>query len=76
MKAAIVKAIIAIVSVFLAGGLWMGLLVLLKKSGVDILQTLAVYISHLSFIGWLLFGVGSIVLYLALAKLVIPRVGV
>lgn len=76
MKGVILKVLIAVVSVFLAGGLWMGLVVLLKKSGIDILQTLAVYISHLSFIGWLLFGVGSIALYLALTKLVIPRMGV
>ncbi len=76
MKAAILKAIIAVVSVFLAGGLWMGLLIVLKKSGIDILQTLAVYISHLSFIGWLLFGVGSIALYLGLTKLILSRLGV
>jgi hypothetical protein len=76
MKLVILKAIIAIVSVLLAGSLWMGLIVLLKKSGIDILQSLAVYISQLSFIGWLLFGVGSIILYLVFSKVVISRVGV
>ena len=68
MKTFILKAIAAIVSVFIAGALWIGSMLLLKNSGVSFLQTLAVYISQLSFIGWLLFGLLAIMLYLVIVK--------
>jgi hypothetical protein len=73
MKAIILKAIAAILSVAGAGLLWIGLISLLMASDVGLLQTLAVYVSHLSFIGWLLFGIGSILLYLTLTRFVISR---
>lgn len=73
MKIVAIKVLIALTSVVIAGALWMGLIYLLKKSGVNFLEVLAVWISQFSFIGWALFGAGSIGIYLLLTKLVMTR---
>ena len=64
------KILAAFFSVSIAGLLWLGLILLLKNSKISPLQTLAFYISHLTFIGWLLFGLLSIMIYLRLAQLI------
>lgn len=63
MKPLIIKISIAIFSVFVAGALWMGIATGLFKSNQFPLPLIAVYISHFSFIGWLIFGNLSILLY-------------
>jgi len=72
MKVTSLKLLAGIVSVALAGGVWMGLATLLFASPIHLLQALAVYISHLSFIGWLLFGLLSIIFYQVLSRFVPP----
>jgi hypothetical protein len=68
MKYYLIKAVIAIIAVFLSGVTWLGLVLILKKSGISALQTVAVYISQFSFLGWLLLGLLSIIYYFVITK--------
>lgn len=72
--AVLLKIGLMLVSVLLAGAIWYGLVRVLVKSGISSLQTLAVWISHLSFIGWLLFVAISVLFYLGFSRMVRLRV--
>lgn len=71
MKMILLKILVAFLSVLLAGGLWLGVILILKNSRISFLQTIAVYISHFSFLGWLLFGLLSISFFYALTNLML-----
>ena len=67
MNVILLKVIVVVVAIILAGAIWLGLILVLKSSSVSFLQTLAVYISQLSIFGWLLF----LLLILAIYKLAV-----
>lgn len=71
MKMILLKILAAFLSVFLAGGVWLGIILILKNSGIHFLQTVAVYVSHFSFFGWLLFGLLSISFFYVITNYVL-----
>ncbi len=73
MKLIILRIIAGIISIFLAGATWTGLVILLKGTGISYLQKLAVYVSHFSFIGWILFLALAVLFYLLISKQIIGK---
>jgi len=59
------KAPSIIIAILLAFGIWYGVIILFKFLG---LGTIAVFISHFSFIGWIMFGLIAFVAYKMLRK--------
>jgi hypothetical protein len=53
---------------------WLAILLLLRVTGVEILQTLAVYVSHLSILGWILALAMAIAFYWLFARSIRKRV--
>ena len=71
MKTLLLKLAICLGAIVAAGGIWLGLILLLRYSGMSFLETMAVLLSHLSVFGWLLFLVLIVVIYkLAVRKLI------
>lgn len=68
MKFSILRVFITVLSVFIGGAIWIGLLLLLKNSDIPSLQRLVFYISHFTIMGWLLFGLLSVAVYLLISK--------
>ncbi len=65
------KILASLISANVSLVLWLGLILLQKNSTISLLQKISVYISHLSFIGWIIFGVLSIGIYSILSKKVL-----
>lgn len=61
----IIKLILVILSIVLAIGVWTGIILLFKNSSVEPIRALTIWVSHLTFTGWLLF-VGIVLIVLKL----------
>ena len=66
----LIKFAVIILSIFLAGAIWVGVVRILSDSGVPSLEHLSVWISHFMVFGWLLFLALCIGIYLALSSFV------
>ena len=68
------KTLILILSVAVGWGVWMGVGILLFKSNISPLQTLSLWISHFSIVGWLLwFSLSGFTYYFISSKLFTPK---
>jgi hypothetical protein len=73
MKTVLLKAVISLGAIAAAGCIWLGLILLLRYSGISFLETMAVLLSHLSIFGWLLFLILVVVIYKLAVKNLLPR---
>lgn len=67
----VIKILVVLAAIAVAGGLWVGFVLLFKHSGLGFLQGLTFWISHWSFTGWLFFGLLAFILWKLLFKLVV-----
>jgi hypothetical protein len=57
------KTSLAVISIVLGVGCWLGTAALIFKSGISPLQTFALWISHFSFFGWFVGVTLSVIFY-------------
>lgn len=69
----VLKALLFLTSVIIAGGVWFGLVEILIRSQISDLQSLAVYLSHWFVFGWLLFITLVVLIYRLLSSRLIPH---
>jgi hypothetical protein len=66
----LIKFSVIILSIFLAGAIWVGLVRILSDSEVPSLEHLSAWISHFMVFGWLLFPALCIGIYIALSSFI------